>query len=45
MRKQYENGLSSVEDDYTELSLASVESQIEDFIGEEEACHIEILQK
>ena len=29
MRKQYENGLSSVEDDYTELRLVSVESQIE----------------
>ena len=45
MRKQYENGLSSVEDDYTELSLVSVESQIEGFIGEEEACDIEILRK
>ena len=45
MRKWYENGLYSVEDDYTGLSLASVESQIEGFIGEEEACHIEILKK
>jgi len=45
VRKQYENGLSSVEDDYTELSLVLAESQIEGSIGEEEACHIKILKK
>ena len=45
MIKQYENGLYSVEDDYTGLRLVSVESQIEGFIGEEEACHIETLKK
>ena len=45
MRKQYDNGLYSVEDDYTGLSLVSVESQIEGFIGVEEVYHIEILKK
>ena len=44
MRKGYENGLSSVEDDHTGLILFLVGSQIEWFIGEEEACHIEILK-
>jgi len=43
--KQYENELYSNGYDYTELSLVSVESQIEGFIGEEEACHIESLKK
>ena len=43
-RKQYENRFYSDEDDYTGLSLVSVESQIEGFIGEEKACHIEILK-
>ena len=31
MRNQYEHGLYSAEDDYTGLSLVSVESQIEGF--------------
>ena len=44
MRNQSENGLCS-EDDHTGLSLFSVESQIEDMIGVEEACHIENLKK
>ena len=38
MRKQYENGLYNNGDDYTGLSLLSVESQIADFTGKEEAC-------
>ena len=45
MIKQYENGLYSAEDDHTGLSLVSVGSQIEGFIEEEEACHIEILEQ
>ena len=45
MRNQYEHGLYSAQDDYTGLSLVSVESQIESFIGEEEAYHIEMLKK
>ena len=44
MGKWYETGLSSVEDDHTGLLLLLVGSQIEAFIGEEEACHIEILK-
>jgi len=45
MRKQYENGFYSTENDHTGLSLVSAESQIESFIGEEEAYHIEMLKK
>ena len=45
MGKQYGNGLSSVEDDHTGLLLLLVVSQIDAFIGDEEACHIEILKK
>ena len=45
MRNQYEHGLYSAQDDYTGLSLVSVESQIEGFIGVEEACQIENLKK
>ena len=45
MRKWYENGLYSAEDDHTGLSLDLVESIIECFIGEDEGCHIEILKK
>jgi len=45
MSKWYEHGLSNVEDDHTGLILFLVGSQIECFIGEEEACHIEILKK
>jgi len=45
MRNQYEHGLYSAQDDYTGLSLVSVESQIEGSIRVEEACHIEILKK
>jgi len=37
--------LSSVEDDHTGLILLLVESKIECFIWEEEACHIEIHNK
>ena len=44
MRKQYENWLSSVEDGHTELSIVSMEYQIEGFVGEEEAHHIRILK-
>ena len=40
-RKQYENRFYSDEDDYTGLSLVSVESVIKCFMGEQEACHIE----
>jgi len=43
--KQHENGLYSNGDHYTGLSPLSVEFQIEDFIGEEEACHTEHSQK
>ena len=45
MRNQYEHGLYSAKDDYTGLSLVSVESQIEGFIRVEEACQIENLKK
>ena len=38
--KQYENELYSNGYDYTELSLVSLEYQIEGYIGQEEACHI-----
>ena len=44
MRNQYENGLYNAEDDFTGLSLVSVEYQIEGTIGVEEACHIDILK-
>ena len=44
MSLQYENGLYSVEDSHTGLSQVSVESEIEVFIRDEEACHIEILK-
>ena len=43
--KGYENRLYSADDDYTGLSLVSVESQIGGFIEEDEACHIGILNK
>ena len=45
MRNQYEHGLYCAEDDYTWLSLVSMESQIDGFIRVEEACHIELLKK
>ena len=45
MRKWYDKGFYSAEDDHTGLILVLVESQIECFVGEEEACHIEILKK
>jgi len=45
MRKQYYNVLYSAEDDHTGLILVLVESQIECFIGEEEACYVEMLKK
>ena len=45
MRNQYEHGLYSAQDDYTGLSLVSVESQIEGSIRVEEACQIENLTK
>ena len=38
-------GLYDAEDDHAQLSLVSVVSVIGCFIGEEEACHIEILKK
>jgi len=41
MRKQYENRWYSAEDDHTGLSLVSVESEIEGYIEEENASHIE----
>jgi len=43
-RKQYEYLWYSAEVDHKELSPVSVESQIEGYIGEEEARHIVILQ-
>ena len=45
MRKWYENGLRSAEDDRAHPNLVSVVSIIEAFIGYEKACHIEILKK
>ena len=45
MSLQYENGLYSVEDSHTGLSQVSVWSQIEGFIGDEEARHVEIPNK
>ena len=45
MRKGDGNGLYSIEYDHTGLSLVEVTSKIERFVGEEEACHIEILKK
>ena len=45
MKESYENGLSSIEDDHTGLSLLLVGSQIEGFIVEEEASHTEISKK
>ena len=44
MRKQYENRLRSAEDDHAQLSLFLVGFQLEGFIGEEEACHIETIK-
>ena len=45
MGKWYENRLSSVGDDHTGVILLLVGSQIDAFIGQEEACHIDILEK
>ena len=45
MRKPYEYGWFTAVVDRTGLSLVSVESQIEGYIGEEEAHHIVILQQ
>ena len=45
MRKWYENELTSAKDDHTGLLLLLVEYIIECFIGEEGACHIDILKK
>ena len=45
MRKPYEYGWYIAVVDRTGLSLVSVESQIEGYIGEEEAHHIVILQQ
>jgi len=45
MGKWYEHGLYRIEDDYTGLSLVSVESKIEYFNGEEEESHIDMLEQ
>ena len=45
MRKQYENRLSSVEDDHVQLILFLMCSQLEGFTREEEVCHIETIKK
>jgi len=45
VRKPYEYGWYIAVVDHTGLSLVSVESQIEGYIGEEEAYHIAILQQ
>ena len=45
MKEWCENELYSADDDYTGLSLVSVESQIEGFIEEEEAYDTRILKK
>ena len=44
-RKWYENEWDSVEYDHKGLSLFTVESQIEGYIREQEACHIENVKK
>jgi len=45
MRKRYENGLRSAEDDHTGLIPLLVGSQFEALCEEDEACHIEIIKK
>ena len=45
MGKLCENGLSSAEDDRALLIQVSVGSQIDGFIGEEGAYHIEIMEQ